>query len=162
MGQVIDRAPITKRKKAGQVIDRMPSYAKGGIVAETGKAMVHKGEKVIPKNKVKEYGHLASAMSGGAMSGMKMPKTSLSVTARMDSMGGYDSHTFQRSEAKRLRNDIKAIEKEVSGWNSEKVAAQALRSLKTDLAMKKARLMETEAMLEEKYGSDESDEDEGE
>jgi len=32
----------------------MPAYKKGGTVKKTGPAVVHKGEKIIPANKVKK------------------------------------------------------------------------------------------------------------
>jgi hypothetical protein len=35
-------------------IYKVPSFKKGGKVKKTGLAYVHKGEKVIPKNKVKK------------------------------------------------------------------------------------------------------------
>lgn len=45
--------PARQGMKAGTVIGA-PSYKKGGTVKKTGLALVHKGEKVIPKNKVEK------------------------------------------------------------------------------------------------------------
>lgn len=38
--------------KAGDAKKAVPQYKKGGKVKKTGLAVVHKGEKVVPKNKV--------------------------------------------------------------------------------------------------------------
>lgn len=38
----------------GQLTGKLPAYKKGGKVKKTGPALVHKGEVVVPKNKVKK------------------------------------------------------------------------------------------------------------
>ena len=45
----------------------MPSYKKGGTVKKTGPALVHKGEKVIPKEKAKKMEGNMRMSSGGFM-----------------------------------------------------------------------------------------------
>ena len=93
----------------------------------------------------------------------KMGKSFLHVSAHVDH-GGMgmmeDDMSWRKKELERLRKEIKATQKEIAGWNAETVAAQALKSLKSDLAVKKARLMETEAMLNinEEEGEDKKEE----
>lgn len=96
--------------------------------------------------KAKEYGHLASAID-------KMPnKPVLHVTAKVDqygdSMYGNDSG-YHKTAAERVRKEIKHGEDAVSNWDHQKVGKQALSSLQQDLAVKKARLMEHEAYLDD-------------
>lgn len=105
--------------------------------------------------KKSEFGHLAGAI--GSMPKDIMPAPSLSVSARVDSYGLGGDKSFRKQELVRLRKDIAVVQKEIANWNSEKVAAQALKSLKTDLAVKKARLMESEALAGE--GDDEGKSD---
>lgn len=87
----------------------------------------------------------------GAIGKMKEGKPFLHVTAHMDS-GSYgpmeSDMEWQKKDLKRLQGQVKAIEDQIEKWDAEEVAASALKSLKSDLAMKKARLMETEALLE--------------
>ena len=92
----------------------------------------------------------------------KMGRPFLHVSAHIDD--GMDmgmDKAWRKKELERLRKEVKATEKQIKEWNAESVATQALRSLKTDLAVKKARLMETEAMLDgekEESGKDEEEE----
>ena len=39
---------------------QLPSYKKGGIVKETGPALVHKGEKIIPNKRGTSNGYMTS------------------------------------------------------------------------------------------------------
>ena len=91
-----------------------------------------------------EHGHLVGAID-------KLPKAEkpvLDISARMSS-GFKEDKTFHKSQVDRLRKEIKAIEDEVANWDHETVGKKALRSLQTELATKKARLMESEALLDE-------------
>jgi len=109
------------------------------------------------KNQAKEYGHLATAIE-------KMPvKPVLNIHAHMDSYGGPmgNNTAYQKEELKRLRKEVKATSDQISNWNAEEISNRALKSLKTDLAMKKARLMECEALLEEEGGEEEGAKEEG-
>ncbi len=51
-----DRIPGKKTKSIPLPAEAqgIPSFKHGGIVKKTGLAYVHKGEKIIPKNKVKK------------------------------------------------------------------------------------------------------------
>lgn len=96
---------------------------------------------------VRDYGHLAKALGSG-----KSPAPVLSVTARMGNEfgGGFpDDSEYRKKELVRLRKEVKATSDQITNWDAEDVAARALKSLKADLAMKKARLMECEAVLGE-------------
>jgi len=50
------------KKKLSDSKKKVPSYKKGGVVKKTGLALVHKGEKIIPKNKT---GAIVGTSSGG-------------------------------------------------------------------------------------------------
>ena len=87
----------------------------------------------------------------GAIGKLKKEKPFLHVTAHMDSSGYGPMESdmeWKKKDLKRLKDQVKAIEDQIKDWNAEEVAASALKSLKSDLAVKKARLMETEALLE--------------
>lgn len=94
----------------------------------------------------------------GAMAGMLMAhratgrlgKASLRVTASMDApYPGEKRGSFEREEAKRLKSEISGIQSHLKNWDPEDVAARAFKSLKSDLMIKKARLQEYRARVEE-------------
>ncbi len=60
-----------------------------------------------------------------------------------------EDSSWRKDEVKRLRAEIKAASSEISDWDAEAVAAQALKSLKADVAAKKARLIECESYLDD-------------
>lgn len=82
-------------------------------------------------------------------------KPRLRIHASMDS---YDSPMndmkYRKEEMDRLKGETKAIEDEISNWDGNHVAAQALSALKRELASKKARLMECEALMEDEEGEE--------
>lgn len=90
---------------------------------------------------------------GNALSDMKF-KPSLNVTARMgdsyDSMGG--DHEWRKRDIQRLRQEIKAIDDELANWDHQKVGEKAKKSLETEKAVKRARLLEHEAYVGEEKG----------
>ena len=79
----------------------------------------------------------------------KLGKPFLHISAHIDheGYGMDDDMSWRKKELKRLREGVKATEEQIKNWNAEEVAAKALKSIKSDLAMKKARIMETEAMI---------------
>jgi hypothetical protein len=107
-----------------------------------------------------EYGHLAGALTKASE---KSGKPLLDVSARLSIGSPLSDKSYLKKELVRLRKEIKATSDMVSNWDAEDVAARALKSLKTDMAVKKARLMEIEAQLGDdgigEEGAD--DEDEG-
>jgi len=111
----------------------------------------------MKKNKKMEHGHLAGAME--SMPPFKEGKPKLNISARMDSYPSFEvDDGYQKKERERVKKEIKAITDQLDGWDAEDVSTRALKSLKTELAMKKARLMEIEARLDIDEGS-ESDEE---
>lgn len=115
------------------------------------------------KSKTSDYGHLTAVLMD------KMPdkmseesKPSLEIHAHMNSgMYPQEDKKWRKEELKRLRSEVKAISDEISNWDAESVAKRALTSLKTDLAVKKARLMECEALLGDDGEGEEGAEGEG-
>ena len=92
----------------------------------------------------------------------KMGKSFLHISAHIDhgGMGMMDDDiSWRKKELKRLREEVKATEKEIKDWDPVSVADKALKSLKADLAMKKARVMETEAILDINEKEDEEEEE---
>ena len=101
--------------------------------------------------KIKTDGVLAGAIG-------KVSKPFLHISAHIDD--GIDivmDRKWHKKKLKRLHEEIKATEEQIKDWDPETVAARALKSLKSDLAMKKARLMESEALL---YPDKEEEEEE--
>lgn len=98
--------------------------------------------------------HLLNVASKG-----RLRKPSLSVHATMDSTGpGMEvDGKYRREEVKRLLADVSAMEDKLANWDHEEVGKQAQKSLRTELAIKKARLDEARARLGEN-----DDQDEGE
>lgn len=83
-----------------------------------------------------------------ALSNVKF-KPSLNVTARMS--GEYDSidgdNSWRKRDIQRLREEIKSIDDELAHWDHEKVGERAKKSLETEKAVKRARLLEHEAYI---------------
>ena len=91
---------------------------------------------------------------------MKKMTPMLHIDARVgDGMGPNEDMSYKRKEAKRLKAEIKEAESLIKDWDAEKVAAQALKSLKTDVVVKKARLAECEAYLEDAPKGKDKDDD---
>ena len=74
----------------------------------------------------------------------------VSFTARVESYGGPGGgdKDYLKERYGRLKKEIAAIEKHIKSWDAEAVAAQALKSLKADLAHKKASMLECEADMD--------------
>lgn len=88
------------------------------------------------------------------MAGMKKaepePKPKLRIRATMDRYGDIGSDlSYHKTAMKRCQDEIKCLEHEIKHFDSEKVAAQALKSLKSELAMKKADMMRHESMMDD-------------
>jgi len=105
------------------------------------------------KTEAKEYGHLTKAIQG---LGSDAPERSsdkemtpmLDISARVSMGGGIqEDKSYKKQEMARLKKEIKGVEAMLSNWDAEEVSNKAQKSLKTDLAVKRARLMECEAML---------------
>jgi hypothetical protein len=79
---------------------------------------------------------------------VRRPKARLSVSATVHrgEMGAAPSE-WRKEERKRLREEIQSMHKMIDKWDPLDVADRALKSLKTDLAVKRARLMESDAMI---------------
>jgi len=99
-----------------------------------------------------EFGHLAKAIKERG----KESKPVLRITARMDDdyFGGPMEATsgpndWRKKELARHRKEVKAMEDEIASWDEKAASERALKSLKVELAIKKARVMESEAMLGE-------------
>jgi len=99
--------------------------------------------KKMKKMKGESFGHLETALAPMID---KVPVPKLSVKASMSDH--YDS-PYRKDEVKRLQKEIDVIEKELKDWDGEKIASKALKSLKTELAVKRARKMEAEAHLDD-------------
>lgn len=78
----------------------------------------------------------------------------LNISARVDSQMDMGDHSYYKDKVKRLKAEIKAAKSQISSWDAEAVAAQALKSLKADLASKQAQLIECESHLDMSKGSD--------
>lgn len=77
-------------------------------------------------------------------------KASLQVNATMTAPTkgeGPDSMKWEREHLKQLEAEVKAIEKRLADWDPEEAARLAERSLRTELAVKKARLEEYRARI---------------
>lgn len=74
---------------------------------------------------------------------------SLHISARVDSYGNgpMEDKSYQKERYDRLKKAIKVAEDQVKNWNPEAVAAQALKSLKADIARQKAELLVCEAEM---------------
>jgi len=96
--------------------------------------------------------HLMNVRGKGMLS-----KPSLVVNARVETpYPGLESpQIYERKELKRIRKEIKAIKRQLQDWDPEAVSSQAKKSLKTELAIAKARLAEYSARA---GSSDDSDE----
>lgn len=111
-----------------------------------------------------EYGYLTPELEKMGKMGKNSHKPVLEIKASVDSMQYDRDYDYRMKEVSKLRKDLKIMNDEVANWDSEAVSAKALKSLKTEIAIKKARLMEYEAMLGEKGEGEEGaedDEDEG-
>lgn len=102
------------------------------------------------KMKGESFGHLETALAPMID---KVPIPKLSVRASMSHH--YDDNPYRKDEVKRLQKEIEVIEKELKDWDGEKIASKALKSLKTELAVKRARKMEAEAHLDDDETSSE-------
>lgn len=97
----------------------------------------------------KESGEMDLAGVLGSLKDKK-GKPVLEVRANVYSDGGMmPDKNWSKEEHKRLKGDVKAIEDQLGNWDDADVSAKAKKSLQRELASKKARLMETEALMEE-------------
>lgn len=105
----------------------------------------------------KDYGVLSEAMS-------KMPekyKPKVTIHAHVDGYSGSNDNTFHKAEVKRLRQDLSTLNTEISGFDHHKAGEKVLSALIREKAMKTARLMECEALMDEpEKKSSKFDEDE--
>ena len=91
-------------------------------------------------------------------------KPKLRVSAMMTSgFPGEDNKSWMKERHARLKKEIAATEQEITNWDAEAVAAQALRAIKADLARLKGDLLSCEAEMDEagdeSYGDEEGDEE---
>jgi hypothetical protein len=115
--------------------------------------------------KAKEFGKLTEALASTGISPVAESKTSsqkftgpsLNIRASVDSYGMGDEK-WRREERKRLKEELKVLKGHIANFDHKAAGEKVLRSLKTETAMKQARLMETEAMLDE---NEDEDEDKG-
>jgi hypothetical protein len=118
--------------------------------------------------KAKEFGHLATALlskgktpvaekssTANAPVNFSRGTPSLNIRASIDSYPMDDSK-WRKEEKKRLKSELKVLAGHIKDFDHQAASNKVLKSLQSELVMKKARLMETEAML----GDDDSDEDE--
>jgi len=86
--------------------------------------------------------HLMKMRSKGMMS-----KPSLIVNARVESgyPGMESPQVYEKKELKRIRKEVKAIKQQLKTWDADAVASKAEKSLRTELAIAKARLAEYSA-----------------
>ena len=79
----------------------------------------------------------------------KIAKPSLVISASMDAPypGDPKPDEYQKKEMKRIKAEVAAMTEQIKNWDADAVANQALKSLKTELAIKKARLSECEARM---------------
>lgn len=90
----------------------------------------------------------------------KEGKPMLEVRASMKSHNyAMDDNKWRKEDLKRCRQELKAMEDEIANWDGDKVAKQALQSLKKEVAMMKSRIMEHEAMLDDEGMGEEGAED---
>ena len=94
------------------------------------------------KKKAKSHGILENAL----VEPMKKGKPTLRIHASMDDGYMMEDKRWRKEEIKRLEQEIKSLSDQLSNWDGESVAEQAKKSLSRDLAVKKARLMEAEAL----------------
>lgn len=90
------------------------------------------------------------------LSKMKMPAPTLHVSATVDSYGApVEDKSYLKERHARLKKAIKVAEDQIKNWDPEAVAAQALKSLKADLARSRAELLVCEAEMGD--GADDED-----
>jgi hypothetical protein len=78
----------------------------------------------------------------------RLARPSMRVDVSMDSMGGMGmGGEFDRKELKRCKQECSAMQDAIDNWNPEDVARRALKSLKSNLAVKMAHVEEIKARL---------------
>jgi hypothetical protein len=109
-------------------------------------------------------------MAGGILSNHLMAKRAsgklakvtpeLRIEARMSTPfpGEGSDDKYLKEDMARVKKEIAAIEKALDNWIPEDVAARAEKSLRSELAVKKARIAELDARLS--AGDDEDDDEE--
>lgn len=85
--------------------------------------------------------HLISQRSQG-----RLAKPSLHIS--FNSYPEIDDSKYLKEDQKRCQQELKGLQNELKNWNPEAVAAQALKSLKKEIAIKKARVEELRVRLE--------------
>jgi len=73
--------------------------------------------------------------------------------------GEKSNQEYLKQDMKRIKDEIAAIKKALDNWIPEDVAARAEKSLRAELAGKKARLAEMEARMEEPEDDDDDEEE---
>ncbi len=113
----------------------------------------------------------ASPSTGGEDSAKSLAKRiaeihpRFEVTARIDSYGGpMNDRSYLHERHARIKKEVAAGEDEIKNWDAEAVAAQALKSLKAEVAKLRADLMSCEAEMDAagmSYGKAEAADEEG-
>jgi hypothetical protein len=86
----------TKGKK---IPEKIKSYESGGTVTETGLALVHKGEQVIPRGENMEGGSLKELMAAHLGSGEKKKKAKLHMNIhKLDDGKFMVEHSYRGNE----------------------------------------------------------------
>lgn len=95
--------------------------------------------------KGKITGHLLNVRKSG---GLEKPSLSVHATVMAPMRGeGPDSKKYERDRLAQLNKEIAAIEKRLKNWDHEEVGKLAEKSLRTELAVKRARREECKARL---------------
>ena len=103
IGRMARNNPITELGRIMKKPLHPPSYKKGGKVKNTGLAMLHKGEMVVPKNKIKSYSpKMARAGKDIGKPGRNFAKIAISAAKRYGSIKA--GNKVAGAMLKKLRN----------------------------------------------------------
>ncbi len=118
-----------------------------------------------------DYPETAAAPSGEKSLAKRIAEISPTIRfdAHVDSYGGMGvgggDHSYMKERHARYKKEVEAIEEQLSDWNPEEVAALMEKSLRAELAIKRAELLKCEAEMDlvgVKHEGEAGDEDDSE
>ena len=78
-------------------------------------------------------------------------KPTIAIDTTVDSYGSIDDDSdsdYKKLRHARCKKAVKVLEEEINGFNVEDVAARVLKSLKAELAIKRAEVLKEEAEMD--------------